>query len=79
VVNYDLDSILEEVEQLKKRVEFLEREYILNSNRIDELERTNVANLNMMFQLSNDLEEKIENLKNPVNYNENQNYTVEHL
>jgi archaellum component FlaC len=78
-VNYDLDSILEEVEQLKKRVEFLEREYILNSNRIDELERTNVANLNMMFQLSNDLEEKIENLKNPVNYNENQNYTVEHL
>ncbi len=79
MVNYDLDSILEEVEQLKKRVEFLEREYILNSNRIDELERTNVANLNMMFQLSNDLEEKIENLKNPVNYNENQNYTVEHL
>ena len=72
----DLNSIISE---LKKRVELLERDNILNLSRIEELERANVSNLNMIFQISNELEEKIENLRTPVEYEPPRSYIVEHL
>ena len=72
----DPNSIISE---LKKRVELLERDNILNLSRIEELERANVSSLNMIFQISNELEEKIKNLEFPIDNGINQNYTVEHL
>jgi hypothetical protein len=75
----DFDSLLQEISELKKRTEILERENILILSRIEELERSNVSNLNMLFQISNNLEEKIENLEMPTNYDTNSNYIVEHL
>ena len=75
----DFDSLLQETSELKKRTEILERENILILSRIEELERSNISNLNMLFQISNNLEEKIENLEMPTNYDTNSNYIVEHL
>ena len=55
-----------ELTSLKKRIENLERENILNLSRIEELERENVSSTNAMYEIANSLEARIDMIASPV-------------
>lgn len=69
-----------ELSELKRRVESLERENILNLARIEELERENVSSTNAMYEIANSLEARIDMITNPVvDFDDKDGFVVEHL
>jgi len=71
-------SLLDEINSLKDRIESLERENILNVSRIEELERENISSINAMYEISNSLEARIDEISTPTKTFSN-DYKVEHL
>ena len=79
-VNDNQECIVDKINQLKERIETLERNNIINLSRIEELERENISSINAMYEISNSLEARIDMLSTPMlNFDDNPNYTVEHL
>ena len=67
-----------ELSKLKKRIESLERENILNLSRIEELERENVSSINAMYEIANSLEARIDMIEPPViHFDDNDGRIVE--
>lgn len=61
-----MDDLIAQLSELKQRVERLEQENIINTSRIEELEREHVADIRATYEIANQLEktidEKIEQL-----------------
>ena len=70
-------SLKDEIDLLKKRVEQLERDNIINLSRIEELERENISSINAMYEIANSLEAQIDKMSpQPLDFSDK---TIEHF
>jgi DNA polymerase III gamma/tau subunit len=70
-------SLNDEIVLLKKRVEQLERDNIINLSRIEELERENISSINAMYEIANSLEARIDEMApQPLDFSDK---TIEHF